>query len=123
MDDLLVLSATKNLRVSRNLSDYQRDTIDRTSSFEYAKFRDMAIKLIGLVTMERIEDQADPAKLTLLKSTLSLLKTPRNTEAHTHTVGITRALDAPSLTRSRLRPIYKGLREIERLLDGATFTV
>ena len=123
MDDLLLTAARTRLRIPGNLRTFEERTIDRNSSFEYEKFRSMMVGLVGMVTVEMIESNADPAKLQLLRTTLGILKTPRNMEAHMHTAGTMRRIDAPTLTRSRLAPVYKGLQEIEKLLGRATFTV
>ena len=55
----------------------------------------MLIRLIGLISVERLETQVDQAKHVTLKSTLGTLKTVRDTVAHTHLKGVTRTLDAP----------------------------
>jgi hypothetical protein len=76
----------------------------------------MLIQLLGLITVEKLEGRLDPVKFDLLRSTLGTLKESRDNEAHTHIKGMTRVIDAPSLTKSRFPRVYEGLKDIEKEL-------
>lgn len=76
----------------------------------------MLIQLVGLITVEKLEAKLDPVKFQIMISTLGTLKQSRDSEAHTHIKGVTRVIDAPSLTRNRFTSIYDGLKNIEKEL-------
>jgi hypothetical protein len=71
------------------------------------------MQTIGLVALEKLEREVNQEKLQILASTLETLKTYRDSEAHTHVKGMTKRLDAPSLTKTRFLQVYEGLKEIE----------
>lgn len=68
---------------------------------------------MGTITIERIELKLDPKKFLPLKAELRTLKKIRDSEAHTHIKGVTKTLDAPSVTKKRFFIIYDGLKDIE----------
>jgi hypothetical protein len=76
----------------------------------------MLMQLIGIINLEKLELKLDPAKFDPMKATLEDLKKSRDKEAHTHLKGVTKTLDAPSVTRARFVVIYDGLKEIETSL-------
>jgi hypothetical protein len=73
----------------------------------------MIMQVIGLINLEKVEKRIDQKKFQLMKSALSSLRNSRNQEAHTHLKGITRRLDAPSVTKQRFFEGYEGLKSFE----------
>jgi len=115
MDDIIRRCAHKNLKINRNLRMIENVIIKRTSGFEYNQhFRQMLVKTIGLINLEKLEKKFDPVKFQLLEITLESLKRARNNEAHTHIKGTTRRIDAPSVTISRFLIVYDGLMNIDQ---------
>lgn len=124
MDGIIRRCANKNLRVQSNLQMIEKDIIKRTSGFEYNKyFRQMFVKTLGLINLEKLEKKFDPIKFQLLETTLETLKSARNDEAHTHIKGITRRIDSPSITISRFFIVYDGLQNIDNIIRQARFKV
>lgn len=119
MDETVLSCARKRLKGADNLKSFENDVVRRTFAFDYDKFRMMLIRLIGLINVERLEAKMDPAIRVKFEATLATLKVARNTEAHTHIKGVTRSINAPSVTISHLQDVYVGLRHIERLLRAA----
>jgi hypothetical protein len=73
----------------------------------------MLIQTIGIIFTEKLEKKLDPGSFASMKSTLITLKQARNSEAHTHIKGITRSIDAPSVTKSKFLIVYNGLKDID----------
>lgn len=72
MDALVLRCARRQLKVSKNLSYCENEIIGKTYGFDYKKnFRWMLIRLVGLVSVERLEDQVDHAKHDTLRRTAS----------------------------------------------------
>lgn len=122
MDSIISECASRTLSEPSN-KRYCADSIIKTTyGFEYQKhFRGMMMRLIGLVHVERIERQADPAKLARLEGALQTLKVLRDPAAHTHINGMTPSMNAPSFMIGQLAPISDGLQEIEKALIAAGF--
>lgn len=122
MDSLVLRCGNRHLKEAAN-SDYCKEEIIRpTYGFDYKKhFRFMLIRLVGLIAVERLENQADQTKLITMKSTLGSLRTVRDAVAHTHLKGTTRTLDAPSVTMRNFHRIYEGLLEIDQSLRKAGY--
>jgi hypothetical protein len=117
MDSLILRCGKRHLKVSKNL-DYCKDgIIGKTYGFDYNRhFRQMLISLIGLVMVERLENQLDQTKHLLFKSTLGSLKVVRDSAAHTHLKGATRTLDAPSVALRNFQKVYDGLLDIDQAM-------
>ena len=81
----------------------------------------MLIQLIGIVKVERLEKLVDQSKKDQLKATLSILKSVRNSEAHTHIKGVTRHINAPSVTIAQFAVVYEGLIEYEKVVRRSIF--
>jgi hypothetical protein len=97
-----------------------RAHVEQTYGFDYNKhFRLMLIRLIGLISVERIEGSVDPAKHVSFKSTLGTLKVLRDSVAHTHLKGVTRTLDAPSVTIRGFQRVYEGLLDLDRAMRNS----
>jgi hypothetical protein len=124
MDDIIRRCAKKNLRNQSNLIMIENDIIRKTFGFEYNQhFRKMLVKTLGLIKLEKLEKKFDPLKFQLLETTLETLKSARNNEAHTHIKGITRRIDAPSVTISRFLIVYDGLLDIDDLIKRCKFRI
>lgn len=121
MDDIIIKCAHRNIKDKR----YQKEVneiVKRNYGFDYEKnFRSMLIQVIGRVGVCKLERRIDPVKFQVLQSTLSKLKTYRDSEAHTHIKGITKRLDAPSLTKANYLLVYDGLIEIDSKLRRIGF--
>jgi hypothetical protein len=120
MDALVLRCAKRQLKVSKNLAYCEDEIIGKTYGFDYQRnFRRMLIRLVGLVTVERLEKQVDQAKHDTLKSTLGTLKIVRDSAAHTHLKGTTRTLDAPSVTIRSFQRVYDGLVDLDQTMRKA----
>jgi len=116
MDDIVRRQAKRILHEPASLSKVEQ-IIKKTYGFDYDfHFRRMLIQVIGLVGVEKFERLIDPAKFHAMSATLNSIKAYRDQEAHEYTKGITRILDAPSVTKSKFVTIYDGLIDIERVL-------
>lgn len=117
MDDLVLRIAKRSIKSTGNLDHIQQKVVKPTYGFEYEKhFRGMLLKIIGMVNVERLEGAVDQSKQAKLKATLETLKLARNTEAHTHIRGVTKVIDAPSVTISRFADVYDGLLDYDRAI-------
>ena len=71
-----------NIKVALNRSYCDEKIIKRTYGFEYdAHFRFMLIRLVGLINVERLEQQVDPAKHIQMTAALKFLKPLRDIES------------------------------------------
>ena len=110
------------LRVSKSATDQnyiKKVIIKPVYGFDYdGHFRKMLIKAIGVMTVERIEKKLDQPKFLKLKSSLGLLKTARDSHAHTYvkTVGATSGIVAPSVALSYFQDIYTGLKDVHQVM-------
>lgn len=121
MDSIIRKCAQRRLIVAKNL-DYCNKAIKRTYGFDYNKhFRPMLIILIGLISVEHLENSVDQAKHDILISTLGNLKGIRDLAAHTHLTQASGPIDAPSVTRRRFDAVYCGLLDLSRKLRRAGF--
>jgi len=120
MDDVVLTSAKMRLKDPENLKFIQKDVIKKTYAFEYEKFRFMLMRLIGLINVERLEAEMDTTIRPRFEAALEALKTARNAEAHTHIKGVTRTINAPSLTIAQFYDVYAGLKHIDTLLRKAS---
>lgn len=117
MDDVVLRCAVRCLRVSANRKYVEDDIVARTYGFEYKKhFRSMLARVVGLLQVEKIERKLDPTVHARFTSTLGTLSTVRNAEAHTHLKGVTRVINAPSVTLGHFSDIYAGLAAYDRVL-------
>lgn len=121
MDDVVLRCARRNLKYSASLKFIEEQVVKRTYGFQYDEhFRRMLIQLIGVVNVERIGKSVDQTKKARLLSALGTLKAVRNAEAHTHIKGVTRHIDAPSVSLGRF-PALDGLIEFEATLRRTKF--
>lgn len=122
MDDVVIRCARRHVKSKRNMDYVMNDIVRRTFGFEYDRhFRRMLIQLLGLINVEKLERRVDPVKRDRLKATLATLKSARDSEAHTHIKGVTRRINAPSVTLSQLPAVYDGLREYESVIRNSAF--
>ncbi len=118
MDDIAQGCAQKHLKETKNLDFVKKDIIKRTTSFEYDQhFRNMLMRLVGMINIERLEQMLDLHKFTQMTSSLSALKQRRDELAHTYIKGTTSTIDAPSLTKNRFLNVYEGLKDIESCIN------
>lgn len=114
MDDVVLCCARRHLKDEANFTYVQNEIVRRTSGFDYQQhFRRMLIQLLGVINVERIEKRVDQSKRLKLTATLEALKTVRNAEAHTHIKGVTRHINAPSVTLNQFPALYEGLVEFD----------
>jgi hypothetical protein len=114
MDELINRSSRRNLKVPKNREYCAEKIVGSVYGFDYNKnFRGMLMQLIGLVNVEKLEARVNQAKHDSLKSTLGTLKQARDSIAHTHLKGVTRTLDAPSVTIRSFQRVYEGLADLE----------
>jgi len=119
MDDIVQMCANRVLKQRQNKSYITKKVIKPTYGFEYDRhFKKMLIHVVGLMSIERVENKVDQLKYARLTSALGSLKEVRNKEAHTHLKGVTRRVDAPSVTLQYFTYVYEGLKEIEDVLKS-----
>ena len=122
MDDVILRCARRHLKDQDNFKFVQTEIVRRTYGFDYQQnFRRMLIQLLGIINVERIERAVDQDKQARLVATLDALKQVRNQEAHTHLKGITRSINAPSVTLGQFPILYDGLIEFDTTLKGGGF--
>lgn len=122
MDDVVLSCARRHLKVAANLSYCENEVVKRTYGFDYHRnFRLMLIRLLGLIAVEKIERQIDVNTHGRMTAALSTLKQQRDSEAHTHLKGVTRRINAPSVTIAQFQPVYEGLIEIDRIVRSSKF--
>jgi hypothetical protein len=81
----------------------------------------MLVRLNGIAGVEELEKNLDTPVHSKLVAALNSLKTSRNAEAHTYLKGITRNVDAPSITSARFIDVYGGLVELDTKLQRLNF--
>lgn len=117
MDDILRRCSKRNLKKSPNKDYVEEKIITTTHGFEYkGHFRKMLMQVLGIITVEKLESKLDPSKFHIMKSTLGTLRFYRDSEAHTHIKGVTKKIDAPSVTKFRFWEVYEGLIDIDNKL-------
>ncbi len=122
MDDVILRCASRHLKVSANSDYVQQQIVRRTYGFDYkTHFRKMLIQLVGIINVEKLEKNVDSTKQLKLKAVLSALKTARDSEAHTHIKGVTKSINAPSVTLSQFPTIYDGLTAFDEAIRKTKF--
>jgi len=117
MDKIVRSCRARSLKNDQNREYIESSVIKRTHGFNYAEnFRWMLIQVVGLSGVEIVERSVDEATLQVLRSTLGSLKKSRDEYAHTHLRGITRRLDAPSVTIGKFDRISECLTKLEAML-------
>lgn len=117
MDDIVLRCAKRYLKNKGNFNFVKTSVIERTYGFEYHKhFRNMLRQVLGIIKLERLEHNLDPAKFPKMQASLESLKKRRDSEAHTHLKGVTKTLDAPSIMLSHLLIVYEGLKDVDNKL-------
>ena len=121
MDDIVRGCAKRHLTEQVNIVFIEKHVIKQTHGFNYqTNFRKMLIQLIGIINIEKVEKSLDQGKLTRFTAALDSLKIDRNTEAHTHIKGVTRHINAPSVTLAQFPALYEGLIEFHGALRRMT---
>jgi len=117
MDDIVLRCAKRCLKSPANKKFIDK-TVSGTHSFEYEAFRKMLMMVIGLATLEKIEEKLEKTgKISALKGDLGNLNKSRNQAAHTHTKGTLTTYDAPSKTKYNFERIYAWLTELDEELQ------
>jgi hypothetical protein len=118
MDDIVLRCAKRCLKSPANQKFIKDEIIKPNSNFQYEAFRKMLMMVIGLATLEKIEEKLEnTGKISALKSDLGNLKKSRDTAAHSHTTGTLRTYDAPSKTQHNFDRIYALLTELDAELQ------
>lgn len=122
MDDVIIRCSIRHLKDSGNRRYIEKDIVKRNYGFDYDQhFRKMLIHLIGIINVEKLEKKIDDQVQAAFRSTLSSLKTIRNSEAHTHIKGVARVINAPSIVISQFSAISNGLDAYDRQLRATRF--
>lgn len=122
MDDVVIRCSIRHLRQEANRNYIKNDVVKKNYGFEYNRhFRKMLIHLIGIVQVEKLEGRIDTSVKANFESTLGALKTARNSEAHTHIKGVTRVINAPSVTISQFTAVWNGLQAYDSELRAKRF--
>lgn len=114
MDSIAEHFANKHLKTQPFKNSFQ-SLIENNYGFDYKRnFRKMLNQTIGLHNMEKIELKINlTGCITILDSTLDILKKLRNDAAHTY-IGTTTTYQSPSVTKSQLEIVYPILKEISK---------
>jgi len=121
MDSIILCSAKRKLHKNSN-NQFVREIVKINYGFEYEKnFCKVLKQVIGVIGVEKLESTVDPVVFTQFKSALSSLKSIRDNQAHTHTIGTARSLNAPSWTLHQMVPVYNGLKNINNSLRKIGF--
>ena len=116
MDDIVMRHCNRKVRLAGNHKFIEKDVVGRTYGFDYDKhFRSMLIRLVGVITTEKIEREIDVTVQTLFTAELTSLKSIRNSLAHTYAKNFP-SIDAPSRTKMRFAPLYNGLIAYDQAL-------
>ncbi|TAE59559.1 MAG: endoribonuclease [Nostocales cyanobacterium] len=115
--DEIVLRCAKRCIKNPDYLKVIQDDVKKTSNFDYEKsFRDLLIKIIGLMNFEKLEKSVNPVSLAILKPKLNSLKPLRNSHAHTHIENCTQILNSPSVTKGYFIDIFNALKDYEQTL-------
>ena len=122
MDRIVRSCAVRNLRDQKNRKLVEEEVIEKTHAFGYKRsFRRMLIQVVGLRGVEIMERTMGSPSLRGLSSTLGSLKSSRDEQAHTHLQGVTRRLDAPSVTIRDFERVSVALAKLETTLKKKGF--
>jgi len=116
MDDIVEKYCNRKLRNESYKTYVRKEIIKPNFGFQYNNnFRPMLMKAIGIVAIEKLEKKLENSggKITILKSKLGNLKSPRNDAAHTFIKGTTSMFDTPSIIKREFNILYPILKEIE----------
>jgi len=117
MDDIVQWCSDNYLFDPNNIDFVKSQVIKRTYGFDYnSDFRNMLMRVIGIINLEQLENNLDNNKFLAMKSSLDTLKGCRDSEAHTYTKGVTMTVLAPSVAIQLFRNVYLGLKEVEKCL-------
>jgi hypothetical protein len=127
MDSIIKDCSNSHLSDQTNINFVEKQIVDRTNGFHYdSHFRPMLMKLIGLISLEKIEISLKASgDYSLLTSQLGTLKAKRDQAAHTTLSGVTPNYDAPSLIKSylsRIHPILVTIDQELQTLNASTTT-
>jgi hypothetical protein len=116
IDDIVLQCAKRCIKNTSYLKIIKND-VKKTSNFDYEQsFRDLLIKIIGLMNFEKLEKFVKPVSYETLKPKLDGLKPLRNSHAHTHIENCTQILNSPSVTKRDFLDIFNALKDYEQTL-------
>lgn len=122
MDRIVRSCAVRNLKDQANRKLIEEDVIEKTFAFGYRRsFRRMLIQVVGLRGVEVVERAMGSASVQGLSSTLGSLKLSRDEQAHTHLQGVTRRLNAPSVTIREFESVCDALTNLETTIKKKGF--
>lgn len=114
MDGVIFRCSKRHLKDPANQTYCEGKIIRNTWGFDYdPHFRFMLMRLVGLINVEKLEQQVDQPKYVLMTAALTFLKALRDVEAHTHLKGTTRTLTAPSVIINKFQEVYDGLLDFD----------
>ena len=116
MDDIILCCLRRCLK-NQDYIKHVKSEVKKNSAFDYENnFRNLLIKVVGLMNFEKLERKINPLSLVTLKATLDKLKPLRNSHAHTYLKGCTQVLNAPSVTKGDFIVVFNALKDYERTL-------
>ncbi|MDJ0734184.1 MAG: HEPN domain-containing protein [Nostocaceae cyanobacterium] len=116
MDDIILKCAKRCLKKTLHIKKIEQE-VKRNSAFDYENnFRELLIKIIGLINFEKLEKNVKPVSLATLKPKLDSIKRLRNSHAHTYLKNCTQVLNAPSVTKRDCLDIFNALKDYEKTL-------
>jgi hypothetical protein len=119
IDEIIESYIDSKLATPQNINLAKNTYVKQTFGFEYDKnLRFLLIKIIGLISVETLEDllEFDNGTFTILKSQLNNLVSLRNQAAHTTIAGVTHTYQSPSSILINLNNVYTNLSKLEAVL-------
>ena len=118
MDFIIIDNSNIKLSVQANKSLVKDSIVKRTYGFHYDDhFRPMLMKLIGLIELEKLENNLKATgDFAILSSQLGSLRQSRDKAAHTTIAGATPSFEAPSNIKAYLERIYPIIQTIDTAL-------
>lgn len=117
MDDIVLRCSRRHLHEQENRTYCSKRVVKPTYGFDYREhFRQMLMRTIGLIGVEKLERRLGPQTVDQFAATLASLKMQRNAEAHTHLKGVTRTIAAPSVTLNMFSQVHAGLVAVDEAI-------
>lgn len=117
-DEIVVEYVQRKLTDNEEMDRIRKEVIDKVYGFDYdSDIRPMIERVIGSVNYCVIKaNLIHSGGYFILKSVLGELRHERNRVAHTHWMGVTRKLAAPSSVINWLKRIYPHINDIEKCI-------
>lgn len=117
MDDIVLRLAARRLKQHSHIKYIQKEVVKRTYGFDYERhFLPMIEAIIGRHGIEEMNSKVDNAIVSPFVAALASLKASRDQLAHQYIRGTTMIIDSPSVTNTRFRVVFEGLKNIEKVL-------